>query len=308
MRKNKFLKKLRIFVSRNKFVRTILYPIRIIRLFFLRIPQKWQMNILTNLSDLLVEDTLVRVDEFGGVFSISGRSSLFQRLIISKSYEPELVKIVKLLIDQQKDVIDVGANIGFYTVMFNNLIDDNRKVLAIEPTSKALQRLRKNLLLNQADKKVIIFEGGVSDIQGFLEIKTILGKEEYSTLGAMTHPSTSEQKIVIEQVQVSTLDILVDKYSLTPGFIKIDVEGVEPLVIRGMQNLLQKYKPIVILEWDELMLKSNGFIPLEVINWFEKYDYRVFDPLAPSYPPNGNMLCIPIEHVDEFLGLLNTIS
>ncbi len=301
MRKNKFFNNLWVFISRNKFARTILYPIRIARAFFLGIPQKWQMSILSNLSDLLVDDVVMRVDEFGGVFSISGRSSLFQRLIMHNSYEPELVNIVKLLIDKQRDVIDVGANIGFYTVMFNNLIDADRRVLAIEPTSKALQRLRKNLLLNQVGGKVLIFEGGVSDTQGLLEIKTVVGKEEYSTLGAMNHPSIFTQKFVTEPVQVSTLDILVDKYSLDPGFIKIDVEGMEPLVIKGMKNVLQNYRPIVLLEWDELMLKSNGFAPFEIITWLEKYKYKVFDPLAPSYPPKGNLLCLPVERVNDFL-------
>jgi FkbM family methyltransferase len=296
-----FFDNVKVFVYRNEFVRTILYPVRMVRLFLRGIPEKWQMNVVSNLSDLLVDDVVVRVDEFGGVFSMSGRSDLFQRLILYKSYEPELVDILKRLVEPQKDVVDVGANIGFYTIMLANLIDDNRRVLAIEPTSKSLQRLRNNLLLNRMEKKVIVFDGGVSNVPGFLNMKIILDKEEYSTLGLMVHPSVSTKKFTTEQVQISTIDILVDKYSLTPGLIKIDVEGMEPLVIRGMQNVLQKHRPIVLMEWDEFMLKSNGFVPSEVINLLKKYEYKMLDPLAPSFPPKGNMLCLPVERVNDFL-------
>lgn len=299
MAKNAFLINVGVFISRNRFMRTILYPVRIVRSFFLKPHQKWQMNIVSNLSDVLVDDVLVRVDEFSGVFSLSGRSSLFHRLIIHKSYEPQIVNIVKRIIDQRRDVIDVGANIGFYAVMFANLIDDNRRVLAIEPTIHALQRLKKNLSLNQVGKKVVVFEGGVVDAPGFLEIKTAVGREEYSTFGLMIHPSASTDEIVTERVQVSTIDMLVDLHSLTPGFIKIDVEGMEPMVFYGMQNTLQVYRPIVLAEWDEFLLKSNGFVLSEVIDWLKAFEYMVLDPLAPSFPPLGNILCCPAEYFSE---------
>ena len=301
MHKKIFFNDLRVFVSRNEFVRTILYPLRVVRTFFRNIPKRWQMNILSNLSELLVNDVVIRVDEFGGLFSISSRSSLFRRLILYKSYEPELVNVVKQLVEHRSDVIDVGANVGFYTVLFANLIDKERKVLAIEPVGKSLQRLHNNVLLNQVKEKVIIFEGGVSDVGGSLEIKTITDNEEYSTFGAMIHPSIALHKFSTEQVRISTIDNLVHKYSLMPGLVKIDVEGMEPLVIKGMQNILKKHRPIVVMEWDEFMLKYNGFVPSEVINLLETYGYKSFDPLAPSFPPKGNILCLPAERINEYL-------
>lgn len=262
------------------------------------------MKVLSNLSDLLAGDVTIRVDEFGGVFSMSGRSSLFQRLSMYKSYEPKLVDTVKHLVDRQRDVIDVGANIGFYTVMFANLIDEERKVLAIEPVSRALQRLHNNISINRVGEKVVVFEGGVSDLPGSLQIKSIIDQEEYSTFGTMVHPATTAQKIIAEHVQISTIDILVQKHSLSPGFIKIDVEGMEPQVVQGMQKVLKDHRPVIVMEWDEFMLTSNGFMPLEIIDWLTGYGYKVVDPLAPSFPPRGNILCLPVEKINECLAFL----
>ncbi|MBN2117228.1 MAG: FkbM family methyltransferase [Anaerolineales bacterium] len=262
------------------------------------------MKVLSNLSDLLAGDVTIRVDEFGGVFSMSGRSSLFQRLSMYKSYEPKLVDTVKHLVDRQRDVIDVGANIGFYTVMFANLIDEERKVLAIEPVNRALQRLHNNISINRVGEKVVVFEGGVSNLPGSLQIKSIIDQEEYSTFGTMVHPATTAQKIIAEHVQISTIDILVQKHSLSPGFIKIDVEGMEPQVVQGMQKVLKDHRPVIVMEWDEFMLKSNGFMPLEIIDWLTGCGYKVVDPLAPSFPPRGNILCLPVERINECLVFL----
>lgn len=120
--------------------------------------------------------------EYHGNFFLDYRSDLFKRIIMSKSYEPKLAQCCKDLVDNKRDAIDIGANVGFFTVLFAKILC-NRKVLSIEPTRHALSRLYKNIRLNEVSDKTIVFEGVVSNQIGETEIKTIEGKEEYSSMG-----------------------------------------------------------------------------------------------------------------------------
>ncbi len=283
---------------RRSIIRTLLYPAIIIRRLFLKIRYMHKKEVLDNLGKVLVGDPVIAVDEFEGLFAVDVHSDLFIRIISEKHYEPELVKICKRYLDVNKDVIDVGANIGFYTIMFAKNIAQQR-VLSIEPTQNAINRLRRNIELNGVANKVEVFEGAVSNRQGKAIIKTIKGKEEYSSLGEMIHPAISNEKWDLEEVISETLDELVRRKSLNPGFLKVDVEGVEHLIFSGAREVLSEHRPIILSEVSELLLRNNSSSSKTVIDSIKSYEYDVLDPTQPSIQPGtkdfGNILCIPKE-------------
>jgi FkbM family methyltransferase len=182
--------------------------------------------------------------------------------------------------------------------MFAKLMSET-KVLSIEPTKNAIQRLRRNIDLNGVADKILVFEGVASDKNGRIEIKTIEGKEEYSSLGEMKHPSIANDKWILEKVKSKRLDDLVEENSLDPGFLKIDVEGVEHMVFKGADKILSKYRPIILSELSELLLKNNHSSSIEVIDLLKSYDYDVFDAVYPAVPFEakdfGDILCFPQE-------------
>lgn len=255
-----------------------------------------QKRIFSNLYDLLAEDPVIRVDEFRGKFILDCRSELFKRLILHKQYEPKLVQYCIDLLDKNRDAIDVGANIGFYTVLLAKSIV-NGKVLSIEPTKNALSRLYKNIQLNCVEDNVVVFEGVVSNHVGVVEIKTIDGMEEFSSLGEMKHPVISASKFVLEEVVSTTIDELTSRYGLNPGFLKLDVEGLEHLVLDGSKNVLETNRPIILSELSNFLLKANGSSSADVIKLMKAYDYDVIDPIDPILPPGnknfGDILCLP---------------
>jgi len=285
---------IRSLVQRYPFLRKLLYPV----IFLRRLKYTYQEKVYQHLCELLIEDPVIKVPEFQGVFIIDCRTDIFKRLLINKDYESSLVNLVIKHLDKNRDAIDVGANIGFYTVLFAKILS-GRKVLAIEPSKNSLQRLYKNLANNNVMDKVIVFEGAVSDYVGIGEIKTLDGKEEYSTLGQWKHPAIKDEGFVVHKVEVSTIDNLVDRYSLEPGFIKIDVEGMEHLVLKGARATLENYRPIVLSELSDFLLKHNGSSSVEVINFFKSLDYIVIDAETPDVKPElkpfTNILCIPKE-------------
>ena len=146
--------------------------------------------------------------------------------------------------------------------------------------------------------KVIVFEGVATNSIGEVEIKTIEGREEFSSLGAMKHPSiVTENNFSLEKVVSTTIDDLTNQYSIDPGFIKVDVEGVEHLVFDGARKTLLNNRPIILSELSDYLLRQNGSSAKDVVNLIKEYDYDVINPLAPNMPlvfeETANILCLP---------------
>ncbi len=251
---------------------------------------------LDRISDLVQGDLCLRVKEFDGDFHVDARSALFRRLVHSGHYEPELSALCREKADPDRDVLDIGANVGFHAVLFGKILRAG-KVFSVEPTNKALARLKQNIELNGVSEKVVIHHGAVSDGAGEITIKTIPGREEFSSIGNLEHPAAQGQAFNLETVNTATIDQLVEQYQLNPGFVKVDVEGVEHLVFRGASQLLSKHRPVIVAELTDPLLKSNGSSAAEVVEMIERYDYQVTDPLHPSARAGtrefGDILCQP---------------
>ena len=239
----------------------------------------------------------ISVPEFRGSFYIDIRSHILQRLVLEENYEPELIELAIQNISPQKDIIDVGANIGLFTVLFSKLISKDQRVLAIEPTSSAFNYLNMNISKNHVKNSVITFNGIASNKKGVFQLNTIPGKEEYSSVGMkLVHPAIANQKFKTVEVAGDTIDNLVITNQMTPGFIKIDVEGYEYSAIEGAKNTLIKFKPVIMTELDDRLLSNCGHTSEEVISLIESIGYNVFDVSKmskPNYPFCGDILALP---------------
>ncbi len=253
---------------------------------------------LGELGEFLVGDPVIRVAEFQGIFAVGVQSHLLSRLIVEKEYEAREAGLCLKYLNPDRDVIDIGANVGFYSVLCAKNISQKR-VFAVEPAKNAIQRLRRNIQLNIVADVVHIFEGVISDRNGMAEIKVLKGKEEYSSIGAMAHPSIGNDSWVTEKVATITLDTLVDQESLDPGFIKLDVEGVEHLVLSGAERVLSVNRPIILSEIDDFLLRKNGSSAAELIRLIAGYEYDVVDTtnlsIVSGMNKMGNILCFPKE-------------
>ena len=289
---------LRSIVKSNPLLATILSPAIHLRRYFIGksiIESKTQ--VYENLCNILAEDPKIYVDEFDGYFFIDKRSDVFKRLVLHAFYEPELVSYCRQYIDPLRDAIDVGANIGFYSVLFSKTISKTSRVLSIEPTHNVFDRLAKNLELNNCISGTILYRGVVSDQVGEIEINTIVGREEYSSIGGMNHPEISGDSYTSYKVSSSTLDVLVNENHLNPGFLKIDVEGAEHLVFKGGLNTIKTYKPVILAEISDLLLTKNGSSAKEAIRMITNLGYKAIDPSNPQRKISdlhiGDVLFVP---------------
>lgn len=273
------------------------------RVFRRRLIQRWVRwreepaeQAFERLVEIASGDIVLKVREFQGEFALPPSSHLFQRLVRYGSYEPILAALFLDAIAPDEDVIDVGANVGFFSVAAAKSLGKGR-VLAIEPVPSAYGRLLENIKRNNVAEKVLPFNGMASNINGESSLHVISGKEEYSSVATISHPAVVNSEASLLPVVARKIDDLVAEYGLRPSVIKIDVEGAEGLVFSGARETLVEFRPVVFSELSDNLLRAMGTSARELVSEYQKIGYSVYDPLdrhaPPGTKPYGDMVCVP---------------
>jgi FkbM family methyltransferase len=253
--------------------------------------------VLDRLSRELRDDVRLHLPEVGADFYLDPRSDLFRRIIGWGVYEPELVAAIERHVSPDRDVVDVGANVGFFTIAAGRQLTTGR-VLAIEPTAAAFGRLQRNIALNGLSERAIAERCLVGDRTEQVPFNIIPGREEYSSIGNLIHPNAAGAQSQTETVGMRKLDDLVSEHGLDPGFIKIDVEGAEGLVFAGAEETLAKSRPVIVAEFSVSLLRGFGTEPRAIVERLQSMGYKVTDPGAATGRPCeralGEILAIPL--------------
>ncbi len=193
------------------------------------------------------------------------------RLSIDGVYGILDTELVKKEILPNEIIIDVGANIGYYTLLFSKLVGTNGKVFAFEPEPNNFKLLKKNIHENQYTN-VIPEEKAVSNTSGFVDLH--LAKD--GIVGHRIFDSDScDNSIKVPKI---ILDDYFEKINLIDkiNFVKIDVEGFEFGVLQGMQKIIQKSKNIkLFLEFNRTGIEEAGFSPNEVLDFIYKNNFKI---------------------------------
>jgi FkbM family methyltransferase len=156
------------------------------------------------------------------------------------TYEAEVAAEFEALAVEGAVVYDVGAHIGFYTMV---AAKKGARVFAFEANPKNVDQLKSNIEVNAFGAQATIVPMAVSDHSGTLSFATY----GYSLVGGIADADTKSDAIIIE-VPCLSLDAFSDGANPPPTLIKIDVEGAEGVVIRGALAVLRSHKPVLIVE------------------------------------------------------------
>jgi FkbM family methyltransferase len=152
------------------------------------------------------------------------------------SYEYEKQRAFEKTVQEGDIVFDVGANVGFYTLLASALVGPRGRVVVFEPLPRNLRYLRQHLTRNHVDN-VTVVEAAVAD-------RTADVRFEEGPSHAMGHISGKG----LLQVQAVSLDEMVLAGKVPPpAVVKIDVEGAEGLVLKGALEMLSLYHPAIFL-------------------------------------------------------------
>jgi FkbM family methyltransferase len=163
-------------------------------------------------------------------------------------FEPALLKLVYERLRPDMTFLDIGANIGLYSIVSSLKVGESGKVYAFEPQPNLANIIQQNATLNNLNN-ITINNCALSDKSGTMELYFPDPKNDgEATLGRLTSNSVSNIS-----VDVKTLDDLYEKSQLflkTDYAIKIDIEGAELLALNGGRGIFQQKLPEFIFYWN----------------------------------------------------------
>ena len=191
--------------------------------------------------------------EFSGIkfpiigenISLSGDINGFLNAFESQQWEYDCIQYLSEIIRPGQIILDVGAWIGVYSILFSKLTGDTGYVYSFEPNPKVGTKLKNNLRKNHI-KNVSVIGQAVSDAIGEAKLYPCnVWNDSMSNLIGR-RGQCKDNPINVKTV---TLDRFCNEFNATPNGIKIDVEGVEAQVIKGSREILRKYSPWVFIEF-----------------------------------------------------------
>ena len=187
------------------------------------------------------------------------------------TYEELESKIMEEKIEMGNIVVDVGANIGLHTLNMARIVGNAGQVFAFEPDPSNFEILKKNAKINNY-KNIILEQKAVGDKHG----RTTLYQSDHPGKHRI-FPQTDQAKSQV-QVELTNLDNYFDSDMIDKiNFIKIDVEGLEFSVLKGMKNILKNSKKIKILfEFMPENTMEAGFTPIELLNYLTSNDFKLY--------------------------------
>lgn len=188
-----------------------------------------------------------------------------------QDYEKPDSDMLHALISDQDVVLDVGANIGWYSISIAKTKRGTR-VHAFEPIPKTFAQLTKNVSLNPVGTNIRLNNFGLSNKSAEL---TFYYYPEGSGNASATNLS---ERADVEEIrcQVRTMDDYVTSENLIVDFIKCDVEGAELFAFQGGAHTIERDKPIVFSEILRKWSAKFDYSPNEIFSFFHRLGYRSY--------------------------------
>jgi FkbM family methyltransferase len=191
-------------------------------------------------------------------------------------YEKEQTRVFAESVHEADVVYDIGAHVGYYTVLASVIVGRRGRVIAFEPSPRNLTRLRKHVEVNRCGN-VTILDVAVSDHEGVAPFEDRCG----SGTGHLSASGTVEVRVV-------NLDALVARGEMPPpSVMKIDVEGAEAEVLAGATSVIARARPTLFLSTHSEELKETCYRLLSGCG----YTFRPLD--RPSVRDADEFLVIP---------------
>jgi len=162
-------------------------------------------------------------------------------------------------------VLDVGANIGQTAVYY---ADWAQEVWSFEPLPHLHEIVIENVNQNN-QKNVKVFNKAVGDVHTTLKMKAVASNDGASFVTTKDSPD-------LVPVESITLDSLEIPDGRRVDYIKMDIEGYEPMALKGAVALINKYKPVVQLEVVDGHLSRVGWDSVKVVNFMQSLGYNGF--------------------------------
>jgi len=203
---------------------------------------------------------------------------------------PALAPVLEAILHPGACFYDIGANIGLYSLWASQLVGLTGEIHAFEPASSTRELMGQLFAANNV-RNVAVVPCAVGASAGWVSFQPTAGSSAHSRV------VTTATKTTIE-VEMICLDDYALRHSGAPCLVKIDVEGHELQVLEGGRGLLERHRPIIVLEAIPSHLERNGTAYAEIYELLEDIGYELYDltprGLRPSLVegPSTNVLAL----------------
>lgn len=218
---------------------------------------------------------------------------LGQYVYLTGTYEAPTAALFVHLVKPGNTVLDVGANAGFFSLLCASLVGPPGRVIAFEPIPSVQANLMANIAQNDF-RQIEVIPKVVSDMAGTLTIYE--GPEGHKGISSLRSLNSTSDTLTIEAIALDDITPEIGKVNC----IKIDVEGAEMRVLFGMEKLVERDRPTLIIEFTDAYLQSFGHSVSQMMEWLlvRRYElYRIeeeglipLDLSIPGLPNQYNVL------------------
>lgn len=206
---------------------------------------------------------------FGDLFWLNDYSCIDQSIVQTGLWEPRATEVVRAIVKKGHVVLDVGANIGYFTVILSKLVGPEGKVYAFEPATKYYEILKRNLEENEISN-CEVFKLGLSDRKQTVgifedEASATIHVPEGMPLGNRETISVVALSDFVREHRVKKID-----------FIKMDVDGHEPLIFQGAWDTLEQYNPVILTEVSQLHFLESGITAWDFYAELKRRGYNIY--------------------------------
>jgi len=205
--------------------------------------------------------------------------------LIRRTHDLNEFQAIPHLLNPGDTALDVGANLGFYSVLLSRLCGPAGRVFAFEPVPDTYWRLRETITLNRCGN-VVPIQAAVCDKSGTAKMNLFAPQfSEWNSLGMPAMPAQNGAVVSpLQSVEVPAMTL--DDFCTTNRidhihFLKVDVEGFEVSVFQGAKRLLREHRvDYICFEISKIPLAGAGMESRKVFQALEMHGYAAyqFDP------------------------------
>lgn len=184
------------------------------------------------------------------------RASTEENAFYTGLYDDELISIIRDILRHNYSFVDVGANIGFYSVAISNFIRNSGsfgKVISFEPFAGNYGRIKANIALNNLEPFCTVHQTALSDHAG---TDSITLREDFSQGSKTGNASIATSEEFDAGFETATVDVAclddiwerLHQNSPAIDLIKLDIEGHEDFCLRGAQDTIKQFRPAILME------------------------------------------------------------
>lgn len=239
------------------------------------------------ISNDIPDKKMIKANTFWGadIYLLPKNEVVSSKIYTFGLFEPELCAFFIDFLFSGGVVLDIGAHIGFFSMLAAELVGKSGRVFSFEPTPSTSEVLGINIKPYKQVKSIKKIAWNTKTVLSFYDFGIQFSAFNTATKDRLS-PEEKEKAVPnIIKAETISLDVFCKEKSIKPDLVKIDAESSEMFVLKGMTGLLDNIRPVTTIEVGDMESNINNEIPRsrEILEFIMSFDYVPFNSIGGRY-------------------------